>query len=474
MKVSKRVWLTAAAIGLFSGAAANAQQPAQQRMFVPQARIQNQGQMVLPPSHGGAPRGAMAPCDCGEVVCGCEAADTPEITPDCGCAASCDGGCDGSCGGGFGGGARSGLAKGLQLDPRCCDLGAPLSLFGQHGGIRTGGWIQMGYHNRSLPLFNQHPHNYNLHQAWLYAEKAIDTSNGFDIGGRIDYVYGVDAQDTQAFGTDPRGWDNSWDHGIYGHALPQAYLQAGYGDLSVQVGHFFTAIGQEVIPAPDNFFYSHTYTRYHSEPFTHAGAVASYALDENVSVFGGYTLGWDSGFDDNGDNYIGGFTSTLNDYATFTYATTIGRFNERRFNDVAERGYMHSLVLNTGLTSNLRYIFHSDFLDTEDASGAVVRQTFDISQYLLYTINDCWTAGTRFEWYNQEGVFLNQQQPPGAGPGLIQESNFYALTLGVNYKPHANVLVRPEIRWDWDEDELAGLDAGERQTTFGIDTILLF
>lgn len=469
MKVSKWVWLTAAAIGLSSGAA-----HAQQHAFIPQSQIQpqvfpHQGEAVgaVGAYDAGAPSAALAPCDCGEAVCGCDAVDT---TPVCGCESSCDGGCDGSCGGGLRGSSRSRLADGFQLDPTCCDLDAPLSLFGQHGGIRAGGWVQLGYHNRSLPLFNQHPHNYNLHQAWLFAEKAIDTTSGFDIGGRIDYVYGVDAQDTQAFGTDPRGWDNSWDNGIYGHALPQAYLETGYGNLSVKAGHFFTPIGLELVTAPDNFFYSHTYTRYQSQPFTHTGALANYAVNEQLSVFGGYTLGWDSGFDDNGDNYLGGFTSTLNDYVTFTYAAAIGRFNEARFNNIAERGYMHSIVLNTHLTSKLQYIFHSDFLDTEDASGAVARETFDISQYLIYRINDCWAGAARFEWYNQEGVFVDEQQAPGMTP----ESNFYALTLGLNHKPHANVLIRPEIRWDWDEDGLADLDGGERQTTFGIDTILLF
>ena len=82
-------------------------------------------------------------------------------------------------------------------------------------------------------LFNNRPDEYNLHQAWLYAEKAIDTSCGFDIGGRIDYMYGIDSNDTQAFGTDPRGWDNDWDNGLgdaYGHAIPQLYVEAGYGD----------------------------------------------------------------------------------------------------------------------------------------------------------------------------------------------------------------------------------------------------
>ncbi len=34
-------------------------------------------------------------------------------------------------------------------------------------------------------------------------------------------LYGVDAQKTQAFGNNNGSWDNSFDHGVYGWAIPQ-------------------------------------------------------------------------------------------------------------------------------------------------------------------------------------------------------------------------------------------------------------
>ncbi|QEF96504.1 hypothetical protein Mal15_05320 [Stieleria maiorica] len=400
-----------------------------------------------------------AACDCGEPVCGCEVVagcDPCGDACDSGCGdAGCDSGCcDSGCG--LGGGLGSLLGD-------CC-LGEQWSLFGEHCGWSAGGWVQMGYHNNALPLFNSRPDEYQLHQAWLYAEKAIDTSCGFDIGGRIDYVYGTDGPDTQAFGTDPRGWDNDWDHGNdYGHAIPQLYMEAGYGDLSVKMGHFFTIIGWEVVTAPDNFFYSHAYTMYNSEPFTHTGVLATYNVNDNVTAYGGYTFGWDSGFDDNGDNFLGGLSVALSDDVSLTYATTIGRFGDLPLG-TPERGYMHSIVADVTLTDSLQYIFQSDYLDTENAAGTTVRETFGINQYLIYTLSDCWAAGGRFEWYNQEGVY----SPVG------QDDDIYALTLGLNYKPHSNVIVRPEIRWDWDDAVVAGLDEGDDQTTFGIDTIFLF
>jgi hypothetical protein len=56
--------------------------------------------------------------------------------------------------------------------------------------------------------------------------------------------------------------------------MPQAYVETnlpiGKG-LSVKVGHFYTLLGYEVVTAPDNFFYSHSYSMQYGEPFTHWG-----------------------------------------------------------------------------------------------------------------------------------------------------------------------------------------------------------
>lgn len=329
----------------------------------------------------------------------------------------------------------------------------------------------MGYTSNELPAFNTLADNYQLQQAWLYAEKAIDTECGFDVGGRIDYLYGTDGPNTQAFGTDPRGWDNSWDNGgQYGSALPQLYAEAGYGDMSVIAGHFYTIIGYEVVPATGNFFYSHAYTFNFSEPFTHTGVLGKYNPNDDLTVWGGYSMGWDSGFDDNGDAFLGGISLGLTDDITLTYATTAGRFAEPWTGAVASAisGYQHSIVADYDLNDSLKYVFQNDVLETDFADGTNARDTVGINQYLLKTINDCWGVGARFEWWNiQEGA-------------AVGSSDLYALTLGVNYRPHANVIVRPEVRWDWNDDQIAVggspvLENGDdSQTTFGIDTILTF
>ena len=348
-------------------------------------------------------------------------------------------------------------------DPGCGE-GCVLGLDDAHDGINFGGWIQMGYHSGVTPnasdvydagSFNNHPHRINLHQGWLFAEKVADGSCGMDWGFRADLMYGVDAADTQAFGNPEGNWDylNGWDHGQYGFAMPQLYAEVASGDWSVKVGHFFTLIGYEVVTAPDNFFYSHALTMFNSEPFTHTGAIGTYSVTDDTSVYAGWTAGWDTGFDslNGGSNFLGGFSTPLTDDITFTYMTTAGDFGWRN------NGYSHSLVFDATLTDDLNYVLQSDLVDTNSPARASQSafagpgEELGINQYLFYTVDDNVKVGTRVEWWKRDG---NSQ---------------YAATFGVNVKPMDNVIIRPEYRHDWSVPGGIGT-----ASTFGVDAILTY
>ena len=327
-----------------------------------------------------------------------------------------------------------------------CDLGDAWELCDGKDGIKLGGWLSAGFHSESTGLFNNQPDQLNLHQGWIYAEKVADGSCDLDWGFRADLMYGIDSGDTQAFGNNPGRWDfqNGFDRGAgYGWAIPQAYLEVAKGDWSVIAGHFFTLVGYEVVTAPDNFFYSHAYTMFNSEPFTHTGVLATYSGAENVELYGGWTAGWDTGFDQfgNGSTFLGGASLTLNDSSSLTYITTIGDFGSR---GAGSGSYSHSLVLDTAVSDELNWVLQSDYVE-----DGIVEQ-YGINQYLIYTVNDCVGYGLRTEWWNNNGL------------------DFYEVTGGINYRVHPNLIFRPEIRWDKSSD--VGLD----QTGFGIDAIFTF
>jgi len=370
-----------------------------------------------------------AACGCSETpISGCSSGcDT-----DFGCGDGCDGGCD----------SAGGCGAGGFLD-----------------GLNVGGWLSMGWHSYNNTLFNQHADQFNVNQAWLYAEKVADGRQGLGFGARIDYLYGVDAQDTQAFGLTNNSWDNGWDNGIYGHAIPQLYGEVAYGDLSVKVGKFFTLIGYEVVGATGNFFYSRSYTMNNSEPFTHTGALAQYNAGDGLTLYGGYVMGWDSGFEDNGDAFLGGYSYDLSDRTNVTSQYVIGRFG------ADEVGWMTSSILTTRLSDSLTHVLWVDMLDTDGTGRTVQRETFDVNNYLLVSLSDKLVWGNRLEYYNiDRGVY-------GVTAG---RSDIYAFTTGLNYAAGNNLMFRPEARWDWDKDGVVGNELGQSQTTVGADMILTF
>lgn len=336
------------------------------------------------------------------------------------------------------------------------------NLFGEESDLDVGGWTQWGYTNNSTGLFNTNPDRFNNHQSWIYLEKVADGSNGIGLGGRVDFMYGTDADDTQAFGNDPGNWDfmNGWDRGAgYGFAMPQLYAEVAAGDLSVKIGHFYTLLGYEVVTAPDNFFFSHAFTMYNSEAFTHTGAIASYAVSDDTTVYAGWTAGWDTGFDQygGGSSFLGGFSTGLGDNATFTYITTFGDFG------VIGEGYSHSIVIDFALTDNLNYIFQSDVLDTNEdvlGDGGSTYHTVGINQYLIYTISEKVGVGGRAEWWQANG------------------SSVYQMTAGVNFRPMPNLIIRPEIRYQWsphyDQFPVVADTYSFGQGIFGIDAIFTF
>ncbi len=325
----------------------------------------------------------------------------------------------------------------------------------------VGGWTEMGYTTNNVPLsqsyndllsFSDVPDNVNLYQQWLYVEKTVDGTSGWDLGGRIDAIYGTDAQKTQSFGNPNGGvrgfgfFDASWDHNQYGFAMPQLYGEVAYHDLAVKVGHFFTPMGYEVIPAVGNFFFTHSYTFFNSEPFTHTGALASYTGYEGFTLYGGWTLGWDTGFDqlNSGSNFLGGFSSEIDDAVTFTYICTAGNFGWR--DGGSSDSYNHSIVLLADVSDDLQYVFQSDNLRT-DNPGVSAFDTIGAVNYLFYSVTDSSKLGGRIEWWKADGVSFNE------------------FTIGWNYNALKSFVIRPEWRQDWAPG--IGLD----EDTFAIDAI---
>ena len=266
------------------------------------------------------------------------------------------------------------------------------SLF-KNNGIVVGGWTNAGItYNASNPAngfngpvtFGDRDSEVQLNQLNLFIQRAVAMEGtGWDFGGRFDVMFGTDSIFTQAYGV-PAFDVNSgapmnrshWDLGMlngggnnrfYDLALPQAYAEAyvpiGNG-LNVKAGHFYTPIGYETVPAPDNFFYTHAYTMQYGEPFTHTGIMGNYSIDANWSVMGGATTGsatggWDGGYDKQLGNWGGlaGVTWTSTDKGTS--ANISGTFSETSEQSSKAWG-MYSIVLKHNVTDKTHLVLQHD------------------------------------------------------------------------------------------------------------------
>jgi hypothetical protein len=214
--------------------------------------------------------------------------------------------------------------------------------------------------------------------------------------------------------------------------------------------------------------------------------MGKYNVSDQVAVLAGFHRGFYM-FEDwnNTLNFQGGAMWTGADGRTsLGYALDVGK------NDPAKQSdqYVHSVVFKFQATERLLYVLQNDLGYTNDVAvlGGQDAEWYGINQYFLYTINTKWAAGLRVEWFRDDdgtrvgglGSFgFDGWQAPGGYAG-----NFTAVTLGLNWKPKANVTFRPEVRWDWyDGPPAAGgfplpFDAGNRdeQFTLAADLIVTF
>jgi hypothetical protein len=424
---------------------------------------------VCAPSHGG--------CNsCCAPACGCESA--------CGCGNGCSDCCEDECEDEEDEVIRLFGDIPLPGHRSCCSCedGPVFTIAGWMNGGITGNTDgnRSGTGNFPVP-FNYVSDGPILNQLWIYGEKLVDTGGeGLDWGFRVDYMFGNDSRFTNAFGD--HGWDFDWQSSRdYGSAIPQLYGEVGFNNVTVRVGHFFTIIGYEVVQATGNFFYSHAYTHQYGEPFTHTGALGKWTPDDVWTLYGGYVFGWDSGFENLNEahTYLGGISYAWEDIGTLGWMVNAGDWGDGGAFPGASTGdiYMSSLIGTVNLTDDIQWVIEHDHGVNNNVPGGPGAEWYGINNYLFITLTDYVNFGGRIEWFDDaDGARVGAVNP--AGPGA--EGDYYAYTIGLNIRPHANFVVRPEMRYDWfDGTAPVGAEPYDSGTeddllTFGVDGVLQY
>ncbi len=364
-------------------------------------------------------------------------------------------------------------------------------------GINVGGWVQAGMtanfedpqdrYNGPM-LTNDRVGDLQMNQLWLYAEKPVDTGGcGIDIGGRFDILYGTDWRAAYCNGIGLEDLRLNGSNQLYGLSLAQMYGEVAVNDLSVKMGRMCGILGYEQVPPMANFFYSHSYTVCYTEPLLITGLMSTYKVNDQIKAQAGFHQGihqWDN---NNGEmNLQAGlsWTSSSGDLS-LAYAFDVGRneFLPSVFHLKEE--YRHSLVLKAQMTERLLWVIQNDYGYANGATGYEDADYYSINQHVIYTINEKWSAGARIEWFRDDdgtkimGIGNLDAQGWDGAPGFC--GSFTDLTLGVNWKPKANILVRPEARWDWysgttNVDGELPFDDGNSssQFTLATDVVIMF
>lgn len=352
-----------------------------------------------------------------------------------------------------------------------------------------------------------------MNQLYLVGERRLDVdTDAWDWGARVDLLYGTDAWQTNARGLDAYLFNQFDNFGIprwessryYSLAMPQLYGEVGRGDLSVLLGHFYTPLGYEVVPAVGNFFYTHSYAFMFGTPNTHTGVLVNWEPNDGLRVTSGVTNGWDNFTDgmpavsnpdypgaSNNVAYLGELVltsadggqllaiaaSTGNEYTPAIEPTaapgTLLVGNRSMVTAYWQNEVAEQLTSVTEAWSAWQFNADTGFENVGQPAG--LAQWYGICQYLYRGLTDQLSAGTRLEWFRDNNGFRAAYPARNAATNSTPVAsgfvgNFWAVSLGLNWTPTANWVVRPELRYDWytpDAYGSGGLPFGPLATTPG-------
>lgn len=318
--------------------------------------------------------------------------------------------------------------------------------------LRLYGWTEASFtastapHDQ-LPIgFNYVANDFLLQQHYLRLERPTDPSvTTPTFGFRIDNILGADARFTIARGL-LDGLINPADGTVplYGYDPVQFYAEAFVPQvcrgLTIKFGRFFCQFGAESIDTTQNALTSHSYS-FIFDPFTHTGLLTQVQLDDAWSIQNGLVLGSDV-FIDPADTptYIGSVKwAPPKGRASVLFAVIL---SDPHF-DVPEafnRPQVFDLVYTYKFDDRLVYTLDALYAYQLGVPDIGFANWYALVQYLTWQASPTLAGNVRLE------VFDDVQGQRTGFAGL-----YTALTTGLTWKPCPDLVVRGEVRQDYNE-----------------------
>jgi len=340
----------------------------------------------------------------------------------------------------------------------------------------------------------------------LAITRGTDGTKAFDIGFTLEQLYGWDADYIHSNGlalvsngktpsaVGPGAGSTATIHPKAQYDLNQANVVLSFGKvgngLTVEGGKFDTLVGYEVIDAPSNPFFSHSYI-FAEEPFTQTGLIATYNLtDPNgptpLTVTGGMSRGWDQATEDtNGDvDIMGQLKYVVTNKYSLQFTGITGNEQPSGTTDGWRTilDFVGTWTYSDQLTLSANGLFGWQAQDANPLAGpGAVGGTgvwYGAAAYAKYVLSDYVTLNARAEWFDDNDGGAPTQL--AGGPNVGVPNQFYEVTLGVSIKPlpHDAMLsgltIRPEGRWDYSDHAAFNGGAQHDEWTAAIEAYYAF
>jgi hypothetical protein len=319
------------------------------------------------------------------------------------------------------------------------------------GTIKTFGWVEGGYTGASpgsgplsvQPRLNRFGNEFLLNEIGLVVQKPLKQDQ-LDWGFMMRYFAGANAATGQPKG----GIDDPPSNPRFGQDFRDLFLSAHLpiltdGGVNVMVGRMNTIIGWNGFLAPYRPLYSNDYQFFYSQDGAFTGFLTQVVVNDQLDVWNGMTFGANTFFEKRSEDsycYIGqvNYWLTSEKRTRLTASTYIGP--DAIFAAPGLNGDFVSMVelrVMNNWSERYTQVVQSNFgWDTNTPVGT--GSWFGVYyQGILHMTSD-WDLIGRGDWF---------RDVRGTRTGV--NTNYAAVTFGLNWHPNAWFELRPEIRGDF-------------------------
>lgn len=349
----------------------------------------------------------------------------------------------------------------------------------KNAGINVGGYVEGSYtYSASSPpgnlitgrVFDMEHEDLTLNQIDVWMEKKVDGSK-FDIGGRMEWIYGADARFIHSrglFDYYDASPDNQWD-------LNQLFVDVGLGGgWKIRAGKMVTPVGFETIDPTQNTLYSHSFMFNYAIPFTHTGVWAYHTVNADLNYMFGISRGWDTSLeDDNGTiDFMGSVNWNMDAKQSWALNLITGADqpgDNDNWRTIVNLIYKNQLSKDVLVGVDGVFAYEANSHTSVSGSDAM---WWGVAGYLQAGINDYVAINGRVEYFNdQDGARLT---------GAVGGAAVCEATLGLKITPMPTstwgkgLTIRPEVRFDYCDKPFFDGGTDRYQLTAAIDAYYAF